>query len=135
MLPMFLGALFSAAGALIGGIGKKKAGKAQAEAAKLNAQQVRERAAIETTLRTREGFREAGSIQAAAGAGGTTGGGSAADILRESARNAAFDVQTIKSQSALEADAFELGGKAAKKAGNIGFLGGALDSASILLGS
>lgn len=120
---------------MIGGFGKKKAGAAEAEAARLNAQQVRERADIETTLRDRAAVREAGAIAANAGASGLsgTGGGSAADILRESARNAAFDVQSIKRQSALEASALEKGGKAAKRAGNIGFLQGGLDAASILL--
>lgn len=111
-------------GGLIGAFGKKKAGKAEYEAAKINAQQVRERAAIETTLRERAGAREAGTIAANAGASGLAGGGSSADILRESARNLAYDVNTIKTQSELEAEGILKGGKAAKSAGNIGFLSG-----------
>lgn len=127
--------MIGAAGSLLGGFGRRKAGRAEAKAAVLNAQQVRERATIESTLRTRSGAREAGSIATAAGASGLLGGGSVADILRESARNTAFDLNTIQTQSELEAKAILLGGKAAKTAGNIGFLGGALDAGSILLGS
>lgn len=100
----------------------------------MNAQQVRERAVIESTLRTRQGAREAGSIATAAGAGGLVGSGSVVDILRESARNTAFDLSTIKTQSELEAQALLLGGRASKAAGNIGFLGGGFDAGSILFG-
>lgn len=136
-----LGKLIGAGLSLFGGAKKGKAEaavyKAQARAAELNAEQVRDRARIETTLRGRAGLREAGSISAATGASGLAGGGSAADILRESARNTQFDVASIKSQSALEAGALDATAegyyKAAKGAKKNGLLGGALSAASLLL--
>lgn len=134
MAPMFLGLAIGALGKLFGGHSRKKEAQAAAEAAKLNAQQVRERAAIETTLRERSGIREAGAINAAAGASGLAGGGSAADILRESARNTAFDLQTIKSQSELEAKIREREAAGYKAAGKRELVGGILDAGSFLLG-
>ena len=133
-LGIGLGLGIKALGAVFGGIGKSKQQKAAAEAATLNAQQIRERAAIETTLRQRAGTREAGSINAAAGASGLAGGGSASDILRESARNTAFDVSTIKTQSELEAKVREREAAGARSAAKTSILGGALDAASLLIG-
>lgn len=123
------GSLFGIAGSVIGAFGKRKAGRAQQQAANLNARQVEERAQIETTLRERAGIREVGQIATAAGASGLAGGGSAADILAESARNTAFDLATIRTQSELEARVLRLGGKAARTAGNIGFASGLLGAA------
>lgn len=130
----FLGLAFGALGSIIGGFGKRKAGQAEAKAAELNAQQIEERAKIETTLRERAGIREVGQIATAAGASGLAGGGSAADILRESARNTAFDLATIRTQSELEAKVTRLGGKAAKQAGNIGFASGILGAGERIFG-
>lgn len=117
----------------MGGIGSARAGRAEAKAARLNAQQIRERATIESTLRARSGLREAGTIAAAAGANNLTRAGSAAAILGESARNTAFDLLTIRTQSELEARATILGGKAKRAAGNVGFLTGGFDAASQLI--
>lgn len=133
MVPAFIGLALGAAGGLLGAFGKRKAARAEAEAYRINAQQIRERAGIETTLRERQGLREAGSIAAGAGANGLNIAGSAADILRESARNQAFDIQSIKSQSELEAKAAERGAKAAKAAGTLGFIGGVANTAASLL--
>jgi len=95
------GALLGIGASLFGGRSEKKAAKAEAEAtaraAELNAEQVKERAKIETTLRERAGIREAGQASAATGKSNLSGGGSSADILRESARNTAFDVGTNRS--------------------------------------
>ena len=135
MIPAFLGLALGAIGKLFGGSSRKKEAKAAAEAAKLNAEQVAERAKIETTLREREGQREAGSIAAAAGASGLAGGGSAADVLRESARNKAFDLQSIKTLSDKEIEIRMQEAKSLKKAGNRSFIGGAIDAASFLLGN
>ncbi len=127
--------MFGAVGAIIGGFGKKKAAQAEEKASQLNAQQVRERVGIESTLRERAGAREAGSIAAAVGASGFTGvGGSAAEILRESARNREFDIASISKQGDLEAEAIELGGKSARRAGNIGLISSGISAASFLLG-
>lgn len=99
----------------------------------LNAKQVEDRARIDTLLRERAGVREAGTIAANAGASGLAGGGSAADILAESARNTAFDLASIRTQSSLQAAALRKGAKASKTAGNIALGGSILDAASFLL--
>lgn len=130
----FLGLALGAIGKIFGGSSKNKEAKAAAEAATLNAQQIRERAAIETTLRERTGQREAGTISANAGANGLAGGGSSADILRESVRNTAFDLSTIKSQSELEADIRLKEAKGLKAAGKRSLISGFLDAGSFLLG-
>lgn len=134
MVPLFLGTALGIVGGLLGGFGKKKQANAQAEAARLNAQQVRERADIETTLRARAGGRESGAVTAAAGANNLAAGGSASDILRESARNTEFDLTTIRTQSDLEAKALEKGAKATKKAGTLGFASSVIGSAASILG-
>lgn len=132
MVPLIFGAAFGALGSVLGGIGRRKAGRAEAKARELNAQLIEQRAGIETVLRERAGLREAGQINTAAGASGFAAGGSAADILAESARNTAFDIASIKTQSELEARAERLAGSAARKAGNIGFLGGLLGAGEAL---
>lgn len=134
LLGIGLGLGIKALGGLFGGSAKKREAKAAAEAARLNAQQIRERVGIETTLRERTGAREAGTITANAGASGLAGGGSAADILRESARNTAFDINTIKTQGELEAKVREREAAGFKAAGKRSFLGGVLDAAGTLLG-
>lgn len=140
VLGIGLGLGLKVAGALLGGRAGKKASKAQARAATLNAQQIRERADIETTLRQREGEREAGTIAAVAGVSGLAGGipgapsGSAADILRESVRNTLFDVRTIKTQSELQAQVFEQEAKGARSAGRAALVGGVLRAGALLLG-
>jgi len=148
-VPVFLGALIGIGASIFGGISNKKAAKAEAEAtaeaARLNIQQVQERAKIETTLRQRAGQREAGTIAAAAGASGLAGAagggptGSAADILRESARSTAFDVGTIRRESRLQAGVLEQEARGALKAGKArgraALAGGIGSAASILTGS
>ena len=113
---------------------------AQGQAAALNAQQVRDRARIETTLRQREGGREQGTIAANTGASGLTMGGSAAEILRESVARTAFDIDSIRTQSNLEAGALERtsegylkAAKKTKKTGVLGLIGGAVSAATALL--
>lgn len=138
----FLGSLIGIGASLFGANKQKKAAKAEAEAtaeaARLNAEQTKERAKVETTLRERAGQREAGTISTAAGASGVTKGGSAADILRESARNTQFDLGTIKTQSELQVKVFEQEGKGALKAGKArgqaALASGIGSAASILLG-
>lgn len=115
-------------GALLGGFGARKAGKAQAKAAKLNAQLIEERTGVESLLRERQGAAELGTIRANAGASGLAGGGSVSDVLAMSARNAAYDIASIRKQGDLERRATLLGGSAAKAAGNFGLLGGVLDA-------
>ncbi len=132
--PLILGALLGAGASLFGGAGKRRAARAQAEAAELNAEQVEQSAEIRTTLREREGAREVGTIQANAGASGVEIAGSAEAIIRESARNTAFDVSSIGSQSALEAKALRRGAKASRAGGNLAFLGSAFTAGSILAG-
>lgn len=127
------GSLLGLGASLIGGIGKRKAAKAEAEAARLNAQQIEERSGIEQVLRGREGTREAGTIAASAGASGLDLAGSAAEILRESARNTAFDIQSIQKQRGLQAKALRKGAKASSAAGNIALGGSIIGGASDFL--
>lgn len=137
----FLGALIGIGASIFGARSQKKAakaaGEAQARAAELNAEQVAERARVETILRERKGLREAGSISAATGASGLAGGGSAADILRESARNTVFDRNTIKKQSGLRIEALKSEATAARKGaklqGRAALAAGAASAASFLL--
>lgn len=135
MLPAFLGIgkLIGIGASIFGGSSKKKAAKAQAKAAELNAQQVRERGQIEATLRERTGVREAGTIRAAAGHSGLAFGGSAQDILLESTRNTLFDLNTIRTQSELQAQVYEQEAKGARSAGRSAMIGGFLDAATILV--
>lgn len=130
----FLGLGLKVLGGLLGGVGKKAEAKANAQAATLNAEQIRKRTEIDTTLRERSGVRELGSIKTAAGGSGLAGGGSAASILRESARNTAFDVYSIKTEGDLARRAKLAEAKGFKRAGNIGLFGGVLDAATTLLG-
>lgn len=127
-----LGTALGAIGKIFGGFGARKRARAAAKAAELNAQQILARAETETVLREREGIREAGAIRAAAGASGLEGGGSAADILRESARNLAFDVASIREQADLQARALRQQAKAGRRAGNLAFAGGFLDAATLI---
>lgn len=113
---------------------------AQGKAAALNAEQVRERARVESMLRQREGGREQGTIAANTGASGLTMAGSASEILRESVARTAFDVASIKTQSGLEAAALDrtsegyaTAAKKTKKTGMLGFLGGAINAVGALL--
>lgn len=84
-------------------------------------------------LRERAATSEVGTINANAGASGLALGGSVADVLRMSARNAAFDIASIKKQGELERQVTLLGGKAAKAAGNIGAIDTLVGTASDIL--
>jgi hypothetical protein len=121
-----LGAVIGAAGSLLGGFGKKKSADATARGAAQNAQLVRERGRIEGILQEREGIKATGATKADFAASGLTLGGSAADVLRESARDIAFDAQNIKRLTNLEAEVFDAQAGAAKTAGKIGAVGGIL---------
>ena len=99
----------------------------------MNAQLIGERTGIETLLRERAATSEAGTIRANAGASGLAFGGSAADVLRMSARNAAFDIASIQKQGELEKKVTLLGGQAAKAAGNLGAISALTGTASDIL--
>ena len=113
-------AIFGVAGGAVEAVGKLKAAKAEAEAAKLNAALVRERTGIELTLAKREGVKGVGATLAAFGGAGVTLGGSAADVLRESRRDIAFRAKSIQDIGEREAVLFEKQAKAAKTAGKFG---------------
>ena len=135
------GAVLGIGASIFGGLSKRRAarqaGEAQARSAELNIEQVEERARVETILRERRGTREAGQITSAAGASGLAGGGSAADILRESARNTRFDLGTIKKQSGLRIQSLRQEARAARKGGRLSgraaLAEGALSAASFLI--
>lgn len=122
--------LLSAIGGIIGAFGTKSAAKSETKAAEANAALIRERTSIETLLAQREGRRGIGATIAAFGASGVTLGGSASDVLRESRRDIAFQVSSIRSIGAQEAGLFDAKAKASKKAGKIGFAAGLLGAAT-----
>lgn len=122
--------LLSAIGGIVGAFGSKSEAKASASAAKANAALVRERTAIEVTLAKRAGQKGIGGTVAAFGAAGVTLGGSASDVLRESRRDIAFQVSSLRSIGAQEAGLFDAEAKAAKKAGTISFISGLLGAAT-----
>jgi hypothetical protein len=120
---MALGAILSIGAGLIGAFGKKKAGDAQKEAAMLNAKLIEKRTEIDATVAERQGEKGIGATRADIGAAGLQVAGSAADLVRESERDAAFAIDSIKEQGKLEAKITRKGGTAAQKAGNIGAVG------------
>lgn len=134
MVPLFLGGLISGFSKIFGGNSERKQYRAQAQAKELNAQLVDKRTDVEKTLRAREGVKEAGTISADTGAQGVNLAGSAADILRESARNTAYDVNSIGEQGALEANVLRAEAGGLRKAGKRSFIGGLIGGAADILG-
>jgi len=154
MVPLIFGIgaglLAKGIGSLIGGFGKKKGAsaeaaalEAQAKAADVNRGFLERRLETELLLKGREGVAATGATSAAIGASGFTGGaaGGFGDILRQNARDIAFDTESIRfageaaiEQERLKAQGFRAGAKGAKFAGNIGFAGGVIDAATVLLG-
>lgn len=124
-----IGGIFGVAGGVVDAFGAKKEAKAKTEAAKLNAALVRSRTSIEALLATREGIRGVGETVAAFGFAGVELGGSAGDVLRESRRDIAFQVASIKSIGEQEAVLFDKEAKAAKTAGKFAFASGLLGAA------
>jgi hypothetical protein len=111
------------AGGLLGAFGKKKAGDAAKEAAFLNAKLIEKRGETQATFSKRGAIKGIGATLADIGAAGLTTGGSAAELLREGERDAAFELESIREQTKLEAKITRKGGKAAQTAGNIGAVG------------
>ncbi len=113
-------------GGLFGAAGKKKAGDSAKEAAFVNARLIEKRGEIQETFSERGAIKGIGATLADIGASGLTTGGSAAELLREGQRDAAFELESIQEQTKLEADVTRKGGKAAQTAGNIGAVGSIL---------
>ncbi len=139
---MVLFSALSAASSIFGGFSKKKAAKrearAQAEAARFNASIVREQTATDLLVSGRQGIQSLGATRADIGGAGLTAGGSAADVLRQSARDIAFEQQTIQRQGDLQAQRFEMGATSAlergKRQGRAALIQGGFGAASSLLG-
>lgn len=123
---MALFAALSIGASLLGAFGKKKAGDATKEAAFLNAKLIEKRGEIQKTFSKRGATKGIGATLADIGASGLTTGGSAAELLREGERDAAFELANIAEQTKLEAKITRKGGKAAQTAGNIGAVGSIL---------
>jgi hypothetical protein len=131
---MALGAILAIGGAIAGAFGKKKAGDAAKEAAFLNAQLIEKRTEIDATVAERTGEKGIGQTKADIGAAGLQIAGSAAELVRESERDMAFAINSIKEQGKLEAHITRKGGKAAQKAGNIGAVGSIIGGISSVFG-
>jgi hypothetical protein len=113
-------AVVSIGSSLLGAFGKKKSAKAQEKAFKLNAKAIEKRGEIESILSERKFIKGIGATKADIAGAGLTLGGSAGDLLREAARDAEFELQSIQSVTKMEAEAARLGSSSAKAAGNIG---------------
>ena len=146
MVPAFfglgLGLIAKGIGGLVGAFGRKKAAgaeassyEAQAQAADVNRGFIQKRTAMELLLQGRQGIQAEGATRAAIGASGFTGGGSAGDILRQSARDIAFDAESIRvageaasEQERLKALGYRSAARGARTAGTIGAVGALLDT-------
>lgn len=125
-----MGALLAVAGPLIGGLGKRQQAKSEERAAKVNVELIQERAKIQETLESRRGEKAIGATEAGFAAAGLKAGGSAADVLRESARDVEFNIESIRRASELEAGEFGRQAKAAKRKGIFGLISGGLGAAT-----
>jgi len=118
---------FQQAGAL------SKASKASYE----NADITRRSTAIELAQKDQEVFRVVGAQQAATAAAGFTTGGTAGDLLRMSAQQAALSEQLIQNQGELTARGYEAEGasqKSQQKASNAAGIGGIVGGVTKLVG-
>jgi DNA invertase Pin-like site-specific DNA recombinase len=122
------GAVLGIAGGLMKAFGQKKQAKAQAKAEKLNAELIRERTKVELTLAKRAGIKGIGATRADYGAAGLKQLGSAGDVLRESARDIAAQLASIKKLGKLEEQMHLQAAKAATAGGTLGMIGGILSS-------
>lgn len=119
-----------AAGHLVDGIAAYRAGRFNRAVARTNATNALRDGAMEET-RIREAARAAMGRQVALqSAGGfMPGQGSALDELRESALNASLDILLTRRRAGMEAQGFDVQGRAARAAGNNALLSGALRAA------
>ncbi len=117
---MAIGAIIAVGAGLLSAFGKKKAGDSAKKAAQLSAKVIRKRTEVDVTVAERLALKGLGQTRADVGAAGLAQAGSAADLIRESERDAAFAITTLKEQGKLEEKAVLAGGQAAQTAGNIG---------------
>lgn len=131
-----IAAVASIGSALLGAFGKKKEADAKEASFRLNAQAIEKRGEIEGILSERKFLKGIGATKADVAGAGLTLGGSAGDLLREGARDAEFEIQSIKTVTAMDAARARLGAESAATAGKIGvtssLLGGASAAASLL---
>lgn len=128
------GAVLGVAGGILGGIGKRKQRRAEARAAEANAEIVRERTDMESTLSRRRATQAEGATQAGFGAAGVEQSGSVSDILQQTARDAAFELGSIQRAGELEEKALRMGAKSSRKAGNFALAGGVIRGVGSLFG-
>jgi hypothetical protein len=109
----FIGAGIAALGAISQGQAQQRAGKAEEQAAAMNATIaardaaiVRDQAKADVALLQREKVRNIGAARAQYGASGVTLDGSPLDILEQSAYNAELDKQTILYKAEVEATGY-----------------------------
>lgn len=128
------GAVLGVAGGILGGIGKRKQRRAEARAAEANAEIVRERTELESTLSRRKAIQAEGQTQSGFGVAGVQRAGSVDDILRQGARDAALELGSIQRAGQLEEKALRLGAKSSRRAGNFALAGGVIRGVGSLFG-
>ena len=142
MIPLLIG------GTALSAYGNIQQGKANKKAHDYNATMLRQNAAVEEQqggareeAQRRAARKVIGSQAAAIAQGGTGTGGSAADIMQQSATNAELDSLMIRYESNLKATGMKnqaagenYAGKVAKQAGYYGAIGSVLSGASAYAG-
>lgn len=132
-----MGAIFSAAGPILGGIEANNAAQFNAKVATQNAIVSNEQSADEAALQQRRAYQALGAERAAYGASGVTTEGSPLAVLASSASAAELDRQTVlykgrlKAQGLLaEASADRVQGQSALIGGVFSGIAAGVDSAS-----
>lgn len=121
-------------GKLLGAVGSQQEGQAGYEAGMANAATIEARTKIQGVLQARQAYQSQGTTVAQYGAAGLAQSGSVGDVIRQNARDAAFDAASIQAQGGAEAAAAKAGAKQSKKAGNINALGGIISAGAQLFG-
>ncbi len=115
---------------IVGAFGAAKAGKSAKKEGFLAAKQIRKSADIQQLLSRRAEQKAVGATEADIGAAGLQIRGTAADIVAEQQRDAAFQRQTIEEQSEFEAKRAIRQGKAASTASKFAAVGSILGGIS-----
>lgn len=117
----------------VGAFGARKAGKAAKKEGRLAARQIRASADIQQLLSERAESKAVGATEADVGAAGLTISGTASDLISEQQRDAAFQRETIETQSEFEAKRAIRQGKAASTASKFSAAGSILGGISSIV--
>lgn len=141
-IPLLMG------GSALSAYGNLQQGKANQKAHNYNATMLQQQASVEEQqggareeAQRRQARKVLGSQAAATAQSGTGTGGSAADIMQQSATNAELDALMIRYESGLKASGLKnqaagekYAGKVARQAGYYGAIGSVLNGASTYVG-